>query len=108
VGAAGEAGQPVRGITIGTLLREQDLSRIDLLKVDIEGAERELFEGDTGWLAVTRTVLIELHDHTRPGCEEAFLRAVRLHGFTCRKHLGIMVATRNAGCSVGSWKPDGR
>ena len=96
VGTAGEVGQPVRGITVGTLLREQGLSRIDLLKVDIEGAERELFEGDTGWMAVTRAVLIELHDRTKPGCEEAFLRAARLHGFACRKHSDIMVARREA------------
>jgi Methyltransferase FkbM domain len=100
VGAVGEAGKPVRGITISTLLREQGLSRIDLLKVDIEGAERELFEGDRGWLAVTRTVLIELHDRTKPGCEEAFLRAARLHGFECLKHSDIMVARRKADCAV--------
>jgi FkbM family methyltransferase len=96
VGTAGEVGQPVRGITVGTLLREQGLPRIDLLKVDIEGAERELFDGDTGWMAVTRTVLIELHDRMRPGCEETFLRAVRLHGLECQRHSDIMVARRTA------------
>ena len=100
VGTVGGAGMPVRGITISSVLREQRVSRIDLLKVDIEGAERELFEGDTGWLAVTRTVLIELHDRTKPGCEEAFLRAARLHGFECRKHSDIVVATRKADCAV--------
>jgi FkbM family methyltransferase len=96
VSTASEVGRPVLGISIGTLLREQGFPRIDLLKMDIEGAERELFGGDTGWLAATRTVLIELHDRTMPGCEETFLRAVGLHGFECRKHSDIMVARRKA------------
>jgi FkbM family methyltransferase len=36
--------QRVRAITLGTLMRETGMDSIDLLKVDIEGAEVEVFE----------------------------------------------------------------
>ena len=31
------------------------------MKIDIEGAERYILDGDLGWLAGTRAVLIEIH-----------------------------------------------
>jgi FkbM family methyltransferase len=36
-------------------------SRIRLLKVDIEGAERMLFRGDLDWLGLVDNIVIELH-----------------------------------------------
>ncbi|HEY3728970.1 MAG TPA: FkbM family methyltransferase [Solirubrobacteraceae bacterium] len=35
--------------------------RIDLVKIDVEGAEQELFEGDLGWLARVDCLVVELH-----------------------------------------------
>ena len=55
---------------------------IDLLKLDIEGAEREIFgTGDLDWMNRTRAIIIELHDRFRPGCEAAFLSAAKRFGF---------------------------
>lgn len=34
---------------------------IDLLKIDIEGAEKQVFAGDTAWLDQVRNIVIELH-----------------------------------------------
>lgn len=53
---------------------------IDLLKCDIEGAERELFEHCRGWIDRVRVMVVELHapygrdeflDHVRRGCNSA-------------------------------------
>jgi len=58
------------------LLRESGFERIDLLKIDIEGAERDVFgNGNTEWIEQVQLLAIELHDRDRPGCTEA-VRAV--------------------------------
>jgi FkbM family methyltransferase len=66
----------VRAVTIPELLSEAGAETIDLLKVDIEGSELELFSGDVDWLARVRVLAIELHDHFRPGCREALEAAL--------------------------------
>src|ERR1700730_1245135 len=63
-------GARVRAITMRTLMREFNIESIDLLKVDIEGAEKELFE-DSGWADGLQSLAIELHDHFKPGCGTA-------------------------------------
>lgn len=76
----GTAGMPsVDGITIDDVLaRWGGGAPIDLLKIDIEGAEKELFSVPCdSWLARTRIMVIELHDHMIPGCEQALERATR-------------------------------
>jgi hypothetical protein len=49
---------------------------IDLLKLDIEGSERELFSENVSWLDQVGEIVIELHDCYRPGCAKAFYSAV--------------------------------
>ena len=66
-----EGGGPqVRAITIPTLMAEMNISWIDLLKVDIEGAEREVFE-DCDWMTSVGALAIELHDRFKYGCSDA-------------------------------------
>jgi len=49
-------------VTIPMLMEEQGLPRIDILKMDIEGAEKEvLLESDPSWLHSVRLLIIELH-----------------------------------------------
>jgi len=66
----GGSGPKVRAVTMHTLMREMRIQAIDLAKIDIEGAEQEVFE-DTRWLNGTGCLMIELHDRFRPGCSEA-------------------------------------
>ena len=47
------------------------LKQIDVLKLDIEGSERELFLKDTTWLNHVSIIAIELHDRYEPGCTRA-------------------------------------
>jgi FkbM family methyltransferase len=68
------AGTPtVEAITIPQILAESGADRIDLLKLDIEGAERELFsESCEDWLPKVGMIVIELHDRLTRGCSETF------------------------------------
>jgi len=71
-------GVRVRAVTLQTLMKELGVAAIDLAKIDIEGAEQEVFE-DAGWLRGVRALMIELHDRFRPGCSAAVEAA--LQGF---------------------------
>lgn len=52
----------VEGLTIPEILRRAGESGpIDLLKVDIEGAEKNVFADAPAWLDMTRNIAIELH-----------------------------------------------
>jgi FkbM family methyltransferase len=64
----------VYGRDIGSVLRETGFQTIDILKIDIEGAERTAFSGscDT-WLDYVRNIAIELHDDM---CEAVFFKAL--------------------------------
>ena len=68
--------QRVRAITMDAVMRETGVDSIDLLKVDIEGAEVEVFES-CPWISKVRIIAIELHDRVRPGCSSAVKNAVR-------------------------------
>jgi len=54
----------VKGITINEIIKEFDLQEITLLKIDIEGAERFIFEESANLVFLERTkiIVIEIHD----------------------------------------------
>jgi FkbM family methyltransferase len=64
------SGVKVRAIGMRTLMKEMQIRSVDLLKVDIEGAEKEVFEA-CDWMDDIRCLMIELHDRFKPGCSEA-------------------------------------
>ena len=68
--------QRVRAITMERLMHEAGIDSIDLLKIDIEGAEIEVFEL-CPWIHSVAAVAIELHDRIRPGCSAAVGHALR-------------------------------
>jgi FkbM family methyltransferase len=69
----------VRAITIWSLIRDFGIDHIDLLKIDIEGAEKEVFEA-CDWQDRLDSIVIELHDRYTPGCSEVVNGA--LQGFS--------------------------
>jgi FkbM family methyltransferase len=61
----------VEALSIATLMRRAGVASIDILKVDIEGAEMELFSHNVEeWLSGTRCVIIETHNRFRPGSDQ--------------------------------------
>jgi hypothetical protein len=52
---------------------------VDLLKIDIEGGERELFSKNAeAWLPAIKNIAIEFHGDD---CEEAFSRAMKEYDY---------------------------
>ena len=65
-------------VTISKLLKESGFGYIDLLKVDIEGAEKEVFSAPDvdKWLSKVSVIAIELHDRYKRGCSYEFFKAI--------------------------------
>lgn len=49
-------------VTMDTVLEQAGMDRIDLLKADIEGAERELFADCSGWIHRVQALIVECHE----------------------------------------------
>jgi len=72
----------MKSITLDEVMRQFDFSAIDLLKIDIEGAEKELFANHyEHWLSKTGTIAIELHDFIQPGTSDNFYKAIQPYHF---------------------------
>ena len=57
------------GVTVDTLMREQGVDFIDILEVDIEGSEKEVFESCASWIDRGGILIVELHDRWTSGVQ---------------------------------------
>jgi len=75
-----QRGVEVRGLSIAELMEDHALAGVDLLKIDIEGAEREVF-AEGAFLAHVEAIVAELHG----GYDlNAFRRDLTASGHTAR------------------------
>ncbi len=85
----------IKAISIDEIMRRFNLTKIDILKVDIEGSEKEMFEKNyEKWLPFVKVLVIELHDNMRPGGAASLFKALshfefefRIHGHNIAIHM---------------------
>jgi FkbM family methyltransferase len=65
----------IQGMTVDKIMRDQGIDFIDVLKVDIEGAEKEVFADASHWIDKVGALIIELHENWKPGCSRNFYKA---------------------------------
>lgn len=82
----------IQAVSMDQLINEFNLTRIDLLKIDIEGAEKEVMENARGWIDAVDAVVIELHDRFRTGCSSAFYEAAQRFPCEARSGPNIVVS----------------
>lgn len=75
--AAAASATAMPGMTVDELMAQHGIDFIDLLKVDIEGAEKEVFERAHDWIDRVGAIAVELHDRFKPGCSESVFAATR-------------------------------
>ena len=68
----------IESMTISEIMNLSKSQSIDILKIDIEGSEKELFISNTvdNWLSKVKVLMIELHDRMKEGCFDTFIKAV--------------------------------
>lgn len=55
---------------------------IDILKIDIEGAEKQLFESNyENWLPKTKIIMVETHDRMIPKCSYTVMKTINDYNF---------------------------
>lgn len=69
--------ESVKGMTIDEIMKEYKLDYVDILKVDIEGAEKEVFKNPSSWINRVGVIVIELHDRLVKGCSDVFFHSVQ-------------------------------
>lgn len=80
-------GNEIKGISIATIIKRFKIPHIDILKMDIEGSEYEVFsENYKEWLQVTQSLIIEMHEWIKPGCEKIISDVMELEGFEFEKN----------------------
>jgi FkbM family methyltransferase len=71
------------GISLTALMQQYNLTHIDILKIDIEGSEKEVFSsGYEDWPPKTKCLVIELHDRMKPGCSDSVFAAIGNYNFS--------------------------
>ena len=61
---------------IDSILKQYQRSRVNLLKIDIEGSEKALFENEALWTEQIDYLVIETHDHIQSGACEVVEKAL--------------------------------
>lgn len=74
--------EKVSAYTIPQLIERLGCERLDLLKMDVEGAEVEILRDSSSWLGRVNVMIIELHDRIVRGCGEALCAALRGRRFS--------------------------
>jgi FkbM family methyltransferase len=78
-GDGGPGANVVDGFSMDSLVRRSGFPQIDLLKVDVEGAESRMFQGNLHWLDRVGMIAIEFHGDSRH--ESGFDAAMKAHKF---------------------------
>ena len=68
--------EQVEAVTVAGIMDKFGLGRIDLLKMDIEGAEEEVFKDCGSWINHVGSVTVETHDRFCPRSSEVVLAAL--------------------------------
>ena len=83
--------QAIPAISIQSIMAQNGWDTIDILKIDIEGSEKEVFGADyEQWLPKTKAIFIELHDIMRRGCSTSVFKAISRYNFSfemCHENL---------------------
>jgi len=71
----------IEGISVNEIVKEHGLEYISFLKIDIEGAERFIFnfKNDLSFLKITQIIAIEVHDEFK--IRESIYEILRDHNF---------------------------
>ncbi len=88
---AGSGQGQLKVSTMDDVLRQSPTGKIDILKLDIEGAEYEILRPPTTWLASVGCIVIELHGEAAHRDIPGWLHDA---GFTIERHRSMLFCNR--------------
>ena len=82
-------------VTVDGIMNEFSMEYIDILKIDIEGSEKEVFESCRNWIHKTRCIIVELHERMKKGCIKAFYKNTKLSDHIGKRGEDIYLSREN-------------
>jgi hypothetical protein len=81
-------GNPIPAVPISSLMNKYNWQEVDIVKMDIEGAEKEVFANNNAfeWLSKTKLLIIELHDNYVANCSKTLFKALEPFEFEVFYH----------------------
>lgn len=72
----------IKAYSISEIIKDTNWKTIDILKMDIEGSEKKVFEkdSDTSFLKITKCIAVEIHDEF--DCRDAIYKVLNEYGFS--------------------------
>lgn len=75
--------ESIEAVSIADIMHKNKWKVIDILKLDIEGSERNVFDKNyEGWLPFVKVLIIELHDRMISGCSETVFKTLNNYDFS--------------------------
>lgn len=70
--------QAIKAVSLPDLMKEYQLETVDIVKMDIEGSEKEVLEAGNSqdWISKCNVLVIELHDRMKAGTSSALFRVL--------------------------------
>ena len=82
VAETSDASESVETWTVPDIMKRMKCDKIDILKLDIEGAEYDVFTKNyQEWIDKVNVFIFEIPDHDRPGSTQVIYRALNGHGY---------------------------
>ena len=69
------------GISVEGFMTDYSINEIDILKLDVEGAEKDIFSKNIDWIPKVKLIIVELHDRIVPGCSREFFASTSQYKF---------------------------
>lgn len=90
-----------KALDIPSLLKIINKEQIDILKIDIEGSEHELFSKNySSWLNATRLIIVEPHDLYIKGSTERILLAAEKNNYSVAYSGEHILLSKKSGFSI--------
>jgi FkbM family methyltransferase len=93
-------GHRVKGVTVDHIMSEHSIKFLDILKVDIEGAEREVFQEPSHWIDKVGNIIVEIHEDMKPGCTDSVNNATKAFAKKWFYGENVYMARDNSGIQV--------
>jgi FkbM family methyltransferase len=89
----GEKHAGIEALDMFTLFQNYDFERIDILKIDIEGAEHDIFSADDlSWMEKVRCIQLETKEKA---VRELFIRRAGRYGYSFSQYREIIIAQKD-------------
>ena len=78
-----QSGDSLKALSVNEVMQNENWDTIDLLKMDIEGSEKNVFaNGADIWLPKVRMIFLELHDNIFRDCSRTVFKALLNYDFS--------------------------